>query len=53
MTSGKFIGYTILVILLFIVVLPLLTSVIKFAIFAAVAAGIVWLLNRAFDKGKT
>lgn len=53
MSSRKYIGYTILVILLFIVVLPLLTSVIKFAIFAAVVAGIVWLLNRSLDKGKT
>lgn len=52
MTGGKYIGYTILVILLFVVALPLLTSIIKFAIFAAVIAGIVWLLNRAFDKGK-
>lgn len=52
MTGGKYIGYTLLAILLFIVVLPLLTSIFKFAIFAAVVAGIVWLLNRAFDKGK-
>lgn len=53
MTSGKCIGYTILAVLLFIVVLPLMTSVIKFAIFVAAIAAIVWLLNRFLDKGTT
>lgn len=52
MTSGKYIGYTILVILLFVVALPLLTSIVKFVIFAAVIAGFVWLLNHTFDKGE-
>lgn len=51
MTSNKLIGFTTLIILLVVVALPLLTSVIKFAIFAAIVASVIWLINRSLKDG--
>lgn len=51
MTSNKLLGFTMLIILLVVVALPLLTSVIKFAIFAAIVASVIWLINRSLKDG--
>lgn len=52
MTIHKYIGWIIIAILLIGVVLPLATSVIKFAVFVAGAIAAVWIVERALKEGK-